>query len=123
MALKEVVQAVLTEVVANWDLQLRLHHPAQPMPQPQTGRGLERSPAQPGRATAGGVRLAAGMLRKVVRGAGMALLAIGAVAAGVVSAARLRVASAVAVYRHGRRLLHGVFAALTSFLPSFALGG
>jgi hypothetical protein len=123
-AVATAVKAVLNEVLTNRDLQIQLHQPAQPTPQPQAERGPERSPARPGRATAGGVLRPAGMVGKVVRGAGMALLGVGAVVAGVVSAARRRVASAAAaVYRHGKRLLHGAFSALTSFLPSFSFGG
>jgi hypothetical protein len=123
-AVKEAVQAGLNEVLTNRDLQIRLQQPAPLTPQPEAERGPECSPARPSRATAVGVRRIGGLVRKVVRGAGMALLGVGVVVAGVVSAARRRVASAAAaVYRHGKRLLHGAFAFLTSFLPSFALGG
>jgi hypothetical protein len=57
------------------------------------------------------------------RGVGMALLAAGGVVAGVVYAARWRIASAAsAVYRQGKTLLGKAGNALARLLPTFALG-
>jgi hypothetical protein len=58
------------------------------------------------------------------RGVGMALVAVGGVMAGIVYAVRKQIVSVASnVYRHGKRLVHGALAALTSLLPSFAFGG
>jgi hypothetical protein len=54
----------------------------------------------------------------------MALVAAGAVVAGIVYAARKKIASvATAVYQGGKRLLGRALTTLASMMPSFAFGG
>jgi hypothetical protein len=54
----------------------------------------------------------------------MALVAAGAVVAGIVYAARKKIASAAtAIYRGGRRLLGRALTTLVSMMPSFVFGG
>jgi hypothetical protein len=58
------------------------------------------------------------------RGVGMALVAAGGVVAGVVYAARAKIASvASTVYHQGKALLRKAGTALTRLLPVFAFGG
>jgi hypothetical protein len=75
-------------------------------------------------ATTAGVRRTIQAVQKAGRGVGMALLAAGGVVAGVVYAARRRIASAAsAVYRQGKTLLDKAGNAVARLLPTFAFGG
>jgi hypothetical protein len=74
-------------------------------------------------ATTESVRRAVQTVKKLGRGVGVALVA-GGVLAGVICAARRKIASvASTVYRGGRRLFGRVITASASILPSFAFGG
>ena len=75
-------------------------------------------------ATTEGVRRTVQTVQKLGRGVGMALVAAGAVVAGIVYAARKKIASvACAVYQGGRRLLGGALTPVASMMPSFVFGG
>jgi hypothetical protein len=64
------------------------------------------------------------VVQKMGRGLGMAVVAAGGVVAGVVYAARKKIATvASTVYRHGKVLLRKAGTALTRLLPVFAFGG
>jgi hypothetical protein len=123
-AVKQAVQAVLTEVLTNRELQEQLQQASQPAPPPE---GPHAKPSKLNRlwqATTEKVRRTVQTVKRFGRGVGMALVAAGAVLAGIVYAARKKIASAAAaVCRHGKRLVHGAVSYMTSFLPSFALGG
>ena len=123
-AVKQAVQAVLTEVLTNRPLQEALQQAAQPAPTPEEPRRQQSLSQRLWQATTAGVRRSIQGVQKGGRRVGMALLAAGGVAAGVVYAARRRIASlATAVYRHGKQLVHGAISPLTSFLPSFTCSG
>ena len=63
-------------------------------------------------------------VKQLGRGVGMALVAAGSVLAGIVYAARKKIASvASAVYWGGRRLLGRAITSLASMMPSFVFGG
>ena len=120
-AVKQAVQAVLTEVLTNRELQEQLHQAAQPAPSPEPPRGKKHTANRLWQATTEGVRRTVQSVKQWGRGAGMALLAAGGVAAGTVYAARKQIVSmAAALYRQGKRRVHGAVSALTGFLPSFA---
>ncbi|MHB1424891.1 MAG: hypothetical protein ACYC3I_17100 [Gemmataceae bacterium] len=122
-AVKQAVQAVLTEVLTNRQLQEELQRASQPAPPPQEPRDKPNLSNRIWQATTAGVRRTVQTIQQGGRGAGMALVAAGGVVAGVLYAARAKIASlAKTVYRHGKRLVQGAIAALTSFLPSFAFG-
>jgi hypothetical protein len=75
-------------------------------------------------ATTESVRRTIQTVQRFGRGVGMALVAAGAVVAGIFYATRKQIASvASAVCRHGKRLVQGAISYLASFLPSFAFGG
>jgi hypothetical protein len=123
-AVKQAVQAVLTEVLTNRQLQEQLQQAAQPAPPPQEPCGQPSMPHWLWQATTAGVRRTVQAVQKVGRGVGVALLAAGGMVAGVIYAARRRIASlATDVYRQGRTLLGKAGTALTQLLPTFALGG
>ena len=123
-AVKQAVQAVLTEVLTNRKLQEQLQQAAQPAPPPEPPRAKKGTANRLWQATTEAVRRTVQSVKQMGRGVGMALLAAGGVVAGVVYAARSKIASlATTVYRHGKRLVQGALSALTSFLPSFAFGG
>jgi hypothetical protein len=122
-AVKQAVQAVLTEVLTNRELHEQLQQVSQPAQPPEEPRGKPRLLNRLWRATTENVRRTVRTVQRFGRGVGMALVAAGAVVAGIVYAARKKIASvATAVYRHGKRLVHGALSYLTSFLPSFAFG-
>jgi len=122
-AVKQAVQAVLTEVLTNRQLQEELQQAAQPEPPPEGPRGQPSMPHRLWQATTAGVRRAVQAVQKAGRGVGMAVLAAGGVVAGVVYAARQRIASAAtAVYRQRKTLLGKAGAALARLLPTFAFG-
>ncbi len=63
-------------------------------------------------------------IKQLGRGVVMVLVAGGAVVAGIVYAARKKIASlASTLYQGGRRLFGKAFTALTSMLPPFVFGG
>jgi hypothetical protein len=123
-AVKQAVQAVLTEVLTNRQLQEQLQQAAQPAPSPEEHDGQQSMPYRLWQATTAGVRRTIQALQKAGRGVGMALLAAGGVVAGLVYAARRRIASvATAVYRQGKTLLGKAGSALARLLPTIAFGG
>ena len=92
--------------------------------QPQETRGKQSMANRLWQATTEGVRRTVQTAKKLGRRVGMTLLATGAVVAGIVYAARKKIASvAVGTYRQGKWLVHRTISSLTSFLPSFAFGG
>lgn len=124
MAVKEAVHSVLTEVLTNRALQEQLHQAAQPGPPPQEPHGRKKTPNRLWQATTARLRQTFQTVKKVGHGVGLALMAAGGVVAGVVYAARQRIASmAVAVYDAGRSLIRKAGAALVRLLPLFAFGG
>ena len=75
-------------------------------------------------ATIEGVQRTVQKVKQLGRGVGMALVAAGGVLAGIVYAARKKIASvASAVYWGGRRLLGRAITTLASMMPSFVFGG
>jgi hypothetical protein len=123
MAVKQAVQAVLTEVLTNRELQEQLQEAAQHAPPRDETHGKHSMANRLWQATTEGVRRTVQTVKKLGRGVGMALVAAGAVVAGIVYAARKKIASvASAMYRHGKRLVQGVVSYLTGFLPTFAFG-
>jgi hypothetical protein len=124
MAVKEAVQAVLTEVLTNRELQEQLQQAAQHAQPPEPPHGKPSMLNRLWQATTEGVRRTVQTVKKLGRGVGMALVAAGAVVAGVIYVARKKIASvASAVYCGGRRLLGQVITALSSMMPSFVFGG
>jgi hypothetical protein len=120
MAVKEAVQSVLTEVLTNRDLQEQLRNAAQPGPPPEEPRGRKKTPNRLWQATTARLRQTIQTVKQV----GLALVAAGGMLAGVVYAARQRIASmAVAVYDAGRSLIRKAGTALVRLLPLFAFGG
>jgi hypothetical protein len=123
-AVKQAVQAVLTEVLTNREMQEQLQQAAQPAPPPEPPRGRRSTANRLWQATTEAARQTVRKVKQFGRGVGMALLAAGGVVAGVVYAARKKIAAAATtVYRHGKRLVLGAVSALTSVLPSFAFSG
>jgi hypothetical protein len=123
-AVKQAVQAVLTEVLTNRQLQEELRRASQPAPPPEEPRDKPSMPNRIWKATTAGVRRTVQSVRKLGRGVGMALVAAGGVLAGIVYAARSKIASlAKTVYRHGKRLIQGAVSFLTGLWPSLAFGG
>jgi hypothetical protein len=120
-AVKQAVQAVLTEVLTNRELQQQLQQAARPAPPPELPHGRKSTANRLWQATTEAARQTFQKVKQFGRGVGMALLAVSGVLAGVVYAARQKIASAAAtLYRHGKRLVQGAVKALTSLLPSFA---
>ncbi len=123
-AVKQAVQAVLTEVITNRELQEQLQQAAQPAPPAERPHGKPSLLNRLWQVTTQKVRRTVQTVEQFGRGVGMALVAAGAAVAGIVYAARRQIASvASTVYRHGKRLARGAVSYVTSFLPSFALGG
>ena len=123
-AVKQAVQAVLAEVLTNRELQEQLQQAAQHAPPPEPPHGKPSMANRLWQATTEAVRRTVQKVKQFGRGVGMALVAAGAVVAGIVYAARKKIASmASTVYRHGKRLVQGAVSYLTSFLPTFAFGG
>ncbi len=123
-AVKQAVQAVLTEVLTNRELQEQLQQAAQPVPLPEERHGKQNMPSRLWQATTASVRRTVQTVKQLGRGVGMALVAAGAVVAGIVYAARKRIASAaIAVYQSGRRWLGRTITVLASMMPAFVFGG
>jgi len=123
-AVKQAVQAVLTEVLTNRELQEQLQQAAQPVPPPEPPRGRKSTANRLWQATTEVARQTVHKVKQWGRGVGMALLAVGGVVAGLVYAARKKIAAAAStVYRHGKRLVQGAVSALASLLPSFVFSG
>jgi hypothetical protein len=123
-AVKEAVQAVLNEVLTNRELQESLQQAAQHAPPPEETHGKQSMAARLWQATTEGVRRTVRKVKQLGRGVGVGLMAAGGVLAGIVYAARKRIASVTtAVYHHGTRLAQRVISSLTGFLPSFAFIG
>src|SRR5215469_7313580 len=99
MAVKQAVQAVLTEVLSNRDLQEQLQQAAPPPPRPEQTRGQHRRAHRLWQATTEGLRRTVQKMKQLGRGVGMALVAAGALLAGIVYVARTKIVSvASAVY-------------------------
>ena len=114
------MQAVLTEVLTNRELQEQLQQAAQPAAPPQPPPGKTSTASRLWQATTEAARHTVRKVKQLGRGVSMALLAAGGVVAGVVYAARKKIAAAAAtMYRHGKRLVQGAVSALTGLLPSF----
>src|SRR5215469_1060516 len=123
-AVKQAVQAVLAEVLTNRELQEQLQQAAQHAPSRDETHGKQSMLNRLWQATAEGVRRTVQTVKKLGRGVGMALVAAGAVVAGIVYVARKKIASvAAAVYQGGRRLLGRAITTLASMMPSFVFGG
>ena len=123
-AVKEAVQAVLTEVLTNRELQEQLQQAAQLAPPPKETHGKPSMLNRLWQATTEGVRRTVQTVKKLGRGVGMALVAAGGVLAGIVYAARKKIASlASAVYCGGRRWLGSAITTLAGIMPSFVFGG
>ena len=123
VAVKEAVQAVLTEVLTNRKLQEQLQQAAQHAPSRDEKHGKPSMASRLWQATTTGVRRTVQKVKQLGHGVGMALVAAGAVVAGIFYVARKKIASvATAMYRHGKRLVQGVVSYLTGFLPTFAFG-
>jgi hypothetical protein len=124
MAVKQAVQAVLAEVLTNRELQEQLQQAAQPDSPAQGPHGKPSMANWLWQATIEGVQRTVQKVKKLGRGVGMALVAAGAVLAGIFYVARKKIASvACAVYQGGRRLLGGALTTLASMMPAFAFGG
>ena len=123
-AVKQAVQAVLAEVLTNRELQEQLQQAAQSTPPPKETHGKPSLLNRLWQATTEGVRRTVQTVKKLGRGVGMALVAAGGVLAGIVYAARKKIASvATAVYQGGRRLVGRALTTLASMMPSFVFGG
>src|SRR5215472_2043253 len=123
-AVKQAVQAVLTEVLTNRELQEQLQQAAQHAPSRDETHGKPSMLNRLWQATTEGVRRTVQTVKKLGRGVGMALVAAGGVLAGIVYAARKKIASvATAIYQGGRRLLGRAITAVASMMPSFVFGG
>jgi hypothetical protein len=122
-AVKQAVQAVLTEVLTNRELQEQLQEAAQHAPSRDETHGKQSMANRLWQATTEGVRRTVQTVQKLGRGVGMALVAAGGVLAGIVYAARKKIASVTtAIYRGGRRLLGKAITTLVSIMPSFVFG-
>ncbi len=124
LAVKEAVQAVLTEVLTNPTLQeqLRLNMSA-PVRTAEADCPLSW-PQRLREATVQGVRWTVQTVRTAGHRAGVGLLAASVLATGIAYAARRRLASAVAsAYRGGKRLLASTGSTVTRLVSSFALSG
>jgi hypothetical protein len=123
-AVKEAVQAVLTEILTNRELQEQLQQAAQCSPPPEEPHGKQSRVNRLWQANTEGVRRTVQKVKQLGRGVGVALVAAGGVLAGIVYAARKKIAlAATVVYRQGTRLVHAAISSLTRFLPSYAFGG
>jgi hypothetical protein len=124
LAVKEAVQAVLAEVLTNRDLQEQLRNAAQPGPPPEEPHSKKSTPNRLWQATTARMQQTIQTVKKIGSGIGMAFVAAGGMLAGVIYAARKRIASAaVAVYDAGRSLIRKAGTALARLLPMLAFGG
>jgi hypothetical protein len=124
MAIKEAVKAVLTEVLTNRELQEQLQQAAQHGPSPEETHGKQSKVSRLWQATSEGVRRTVQKVKQLGRGVGVALVAAGGVLAGVIYAARKRIASvAYTVCQGGRRLFGRAITTLANMLPSFVFYG
>jgi hypothetical protein len=122
-AVKQAVQSVLTEVLTNRELQQQLQQSSQPGPLPEEPRGSKKgTPNRLWQATTARMRQTVQTVKKIGSGIGMAFVAAGGMLAGVIYAARKRIA-AVAVYDAGRSLIRKSGTAMVRLLPLFAFGG
>ena len=97
---------------------------AQPVPTPESPRGQKSKTNRLWLATTEAARQTVQKMKQFGRGVGVAVVAAGTVVAGLVYAARAKIASAaVAVYRVGKSLLHRAGTALARLLPVYAFGG
>jgi hypothetical protein len=123
MAVKEAVQAVLTEVLTNRELQEQLQQAAERATPPEETHSKPSLLNRLWQATTENVRRAVQTVQRFGRGVGMALVAAGGVLAGIVYAARKKIASAAsAAYRGGRRFLGRAIAVLTNILSRYFFG-
>ena len=123
-AVKEAVQAVLSEVLTNRELQEQLQQAAQYVAPPEEQHGKSNMTNRLWQTTIDAVQRTVQKVKQLGRGVGIALVAAGGVLAGVIYAARRKIASAASfTYQHGRRLVHAAISTLTTFLPRFAAGG
>ena len=123
-AVKQAVQAVLTEVITNRELQDQLQQATQPGSPPEKPQGKQSMANRLWQATTENVRRTVQTVQRFGRGVGRALVAAGGVLAGIVYAARNKIAAAAsAVYQGGRRWLGRATTALASTMPSFIFGG
>jgi hypothetical protein len=123
-AVKQAVQAVLTEVLTNRELQQQLQQAAQPASPPEPPHGKKSTTNRLWRATTEAARQTVKKVKQLGRGVGMALVAASTVVAGLVYAARAKIASAaVAAYRVGKSLIRRAGMAMARLLPVYAFGG
>ncbi len=123
-AVKQAVQPVLTEVLTNRELQEELQQAAQHAAPPEKTHGKQSLANRLWQATTEGVWRTVQTVQRFGRGVGITLAAAGGVLAGVIYAARKKIASvASTVYRGGGRLLGRAITALASIMPSFVFGG
>jgi hypothetical protein len=121
-AVKQAVQTVLTEVLTNRELQEQLQQAAQPAP-PEPPRGQKSTANRLWQATTEAARQTVQKVKQLGRGVGMALVAAGGVVAGLVYAARKKIASAaVAVYGVGKSLMRRAGTVLAGLLSMCAFG-
>src|SRR5579884_620655 len=119
-AVKQAVQAVLAEVLTNRELQEQLRQAAQHAPPPGGPHGKPSLLNRLWHATSENVRRTVQTVQRFGRGVGMALVAAGAAVAGIIYAARKKIASmAITVYQGGGRLVGRAITALASMMPSF----
>jgi len=123
-AVKQAVQAVLTEVLTNRQLQEQLQQAAQPALPSEEPRGKPSLLNRLWQAATEKVRRTVQTVQRFGRGVGMALVAAGGIAAGIVYVARRKIASmACAACCGGRRLLSRAITAVASLMPTFVFGG
>jgi hypothetical protein len=123
-AVKQAVQAVLAEVLTNRELQEQLQQAAQHAPPPEKPQGKPSMANRLWQATTEAVRRTVQKVKQFGRGVGIALVAAGGVLAGIVYAARKKIASvATVVYRGGKRLFGRAITTLAGLMPAFAFDG
>ena len=123
-AVKQAVQAVLTEVLTNRELQEQLQQATRPSAPPEEPCGKKGLPNRLWLVTTRCVGRMVQTVKKVGRGVGLYLVAAGGVVAGVMYAARAKIASvASTVYHQSKALLGKAGTALTRLRPVFAFGG
>jgi hypothetical protein len=121
-AVKQAVQAVLTEVLTNRELQEQLQQAAQTAPPPEPPRS-KKTTSRLWQVTTEAARQTVDKVKRLGRGVGMALVAAGGVVAGLVYAARKKIASAaVPVYGVGKSLMGRAGTTLAGLLPMCAFG-
>jgi hypothetical protein len=118
------VQAVLTEVLTNRELQVQLQQASQHAVALEETHGKQSMARRLWQTTSEGVRRTVQKVKQLGRGVSVALVAAGGVLAGIVYAARKKIACvASAAYRGGRRFLGRAITVLSNMLPCHALGG